>query len=186
MRRARRPKLLVLLVLLVLLGIVALVGTAALALRARRRTTRAAPASARPRPVDGLASLVVSDDAAPDTAPDSESGSAPTDDEPVVTARRYHASDTSDPIVTDEVKPDERPDERDEPAAVAEPDVTVPNVVEPAAPEIDLDRIERDLAGVEAALRRLDDGSYWTDEVTGLTLDDALLAADPVARLNVA
>ena len=46
----------------------------------------------------------------------------------------------------------------------------------------DLDRVERDLAGVEAALARLDDGTYWTDEVTGQPLGDDLLAADPVAR----
>lgn len=51
----------------------------------------------------------------------------------------------------------------------------------PAA-SVDLDRVERDLAGVEAALTRLDDGSYWTDEVTGQPLADDLLAADPVAR----
>ena len=47
---------------------------------------------------------------------------------------------------------------------------------------LDLDRVERDLAGVEAALRRLDDGTYWTDEVTGEPIADDLLAADPVAR----
>ena len=52
------------------------------------------------------------------------------------------------------------------------------------APPIDLDRIDRDLAGVEAALARLDDGTYWTDEITGEALDDELLAADPVARRN--
>lgn len=46
----------------------------------------------------------------------------------------------------------------------------------------DLDRIERELAGVEAALRRLDDGTYWTDEVTGEPIPDDVLAADPVAR----
>ena len=51
----------------------------------------------------------------------------------------------------------------------------------PAAP-VDLDRVERDLEGVEAALARLDAGTYWTDEVTGAPLGDALLAADPVAR----
>ncbi len=48
----------------------------------------------------------------------------------------------------------------------------------PAAP-VDLDRIEGDLAGVEVALTRLDDGTYWTDEVTGQPLADDLLAADP-------
>ncbi len=46
----------------------------------------------------------------------------------------------------------------------------------------DLDAIGRDLAGVESALRRLDDGSYWTDEVTGAALSDELLASNPVAR----
>lgn len=49
-------------------------------------------------------------------------------------------------------------------------------------PPLDLDRIERDLAGVEAALARLDDGTYWTDEVTGRPIPDDVLAADPVAR----
>jgi RNA polymerase-binding transcription factor DksA len=56
-----------------------------------------------------------------------------------------------------------------------------PDAQAPPAP-VDLDRIERDLAGVEAALERLDDGTYWTDEVTGEPLSDELLAADPVAR----
>ena len=47
---------------------------------------------------------------------------------------------------------------------------------------VDLDAIGRDLAGVEAALSRLEDGSYWTDEVTGEPIPDEVLAADPVAR----
>ena len=47
---------------------------------------------------------------------------------------------------------------------------------------LDLDRVERDLAGVEAALRRLDEGTYWTDEVTGEAIPDDVLAADPVTR----
>jgi hypothetical protein len=59
-------------------------------------------------------------------------------------------------------------------------DVAPDDPAPPAA--VDLDRIERDLAGVEAALTRLDDGTYWTDEVTGGALADDLLAADPVAR----
>ena len=46
----------------------------------------------------------------------------------------------------------------------------------------DLDRIERDLAGVEAALQRLDAGTYWSDEVTGDPIPDQVLIADPVAR----
>jgi RNA polymerase-binding transcription factor DksA len=47
---------------------------------------------------------------------------------------------------------------------------------------VDLDRVQRDLEGVEAALARLDAGTYWTDEITGAPLGDDLLAADPVAR----
>ena len=46
----------------------------------------------------------------------------------------------------------------------------------------DLDAIARDLDGVDAALKRLDDGTYWTDEVTGEPIPDEVLAADPVAR----
>ncbi|MEO6652084.1 MAG: hypothetical protein ABIP17_05440 [Ilumatobacteraceae bacterium] len=50
------------------------------------------------------------------------------------------------------------------------------------APSNDLAAIERDLAGVEAALTRLDDGSYWFDEVTGEPIPEVDLVADPVAR----
>lgn len=46
----------------------------------------------------------------------------------------------------------------------------------------DLDAIERDLADVERALRRLDEGSYWTDEVSGLAIPDEQLERDPVTR----
>jgi len=49
--------------------------------------------------------------------------------------------------------------------------------------DLDLDAIDRDLRDVEVALVRLDDGSYWTDEVTGRRLDDDALAANPVARV---
>ena len=47
---------------------------------------------------------------------------------------------------------------------------------------IDLDLIERDLAGVEVALARLDAGTYWSDEVTGAELPQETLAANPTAR----
>ena len=49
---------------------------------------------------------------------------------------------------------------------------------------IDLDAIERDLADVEAALARLDNGSYFTDEVTQQPIADAVLEANPLARRN--
>ena len=47
---------------------------------------------------------------------------------------------------------------------------------------LDLDAVERDLADVESALTRLDDGTYWTDEISGEPLDDELLAERPTAR----
>jgi RNA polymerase-binding transcription factor DksA len=58
----------------------------------------------------------------------------------------------------------------------------VPGTVRTPAPEVDLDAIERDLAGVERALERLSDGTYWTDEVTGEPIPDEVLASDPTAR----
>jgi len=55
-------------------------------------------------------------------------------------------------------------------------------IAPPATAPVDLDAVERDLTAVEAALGRLADGTYWTDEVTGETLSDDLLTADPTAR----
>ena len=49
---------------------------------------------------------------------------------------------------------------------------------------LDLDSIERDLADVDAALARLDNDTYWVDEVTGQPLSADLLAAQPTARRN--
>ena len=46
----------------------------------------------------------------------------------------------------------------------------------------DLGAIESDLAAVEAALNRLDAGTYWTDEVTGDPLPEALLEENPLLR----
>ena len=46
----------------------------------------------------------------------------------------------------------------------------------------DLDAIERDLADVEAALARLDAGTYWTDEVSGETIPDDVLERHPLSR----
>lgn len=60
--------------------------------------------------------------------------------------------------------------------------VTAAAPPEAGAAPLDLERIERDLAGVETALRRLDEGTYWTDEVTGEPIPDDVLTADPVAR----
>ncbi len=56
------------------------------------------------------------------------------------------------------------------------------NTTEDDAVAIDLDAIERDLTDVQAALDRLNEGSYWTDEVTGEPIGDDVLAAHPTAR----
>jgi RNA polymerase-binding transcription factor DksA len=58
----------------------------------------------------------------------------------------------------------------------------VPGTTRTPAPEVDLDAIERDLAGVERALERLSDGTYWIDEVTSQPIPDDVLAIDPTAR----
>jgi RNA polymerase-binding transcription factor DksA len=78
----------------------------------------------------------------------------------------------------------------DDPADAAIDETTADNTTDDdttdAAVGADLDRVAADLDGVEAALARLDDGSYWTDEVTGEPIDEAVLQADPVARRNPA
>jgi RNA polymerase-binding transcription factor DksA len=48
-----------------------------------------------------------------------------------------------------------------------------------------LESLEADLVEIEAALQRLDDGSYGVDEVTGDPIDPARLEAQPTARTNV-
>ena len=60
-----------------------------------------------------------------------------------------------------------------------------PPATDELEPEPSLDELADGLAGVERALERLEDGTYWTDEVTGDPLPDELLAADPTARRAV-
>ena len=50
--------------------------------------------------------------------------------------------------------------------------------VDPAA----LDALEAELADIERALERMDEGSYGTCEVCGERLSEALLAERPAAR----
>ena len=57
--------------------------------------------------------------------------------------------------------------------------------VNPEQP-LNLDDMERDLADVELSLGRLENGTYWTDELTGAPLDSAHLAANPTTRRNPA
>jgi RNA polymerase-binding transcription factor DksA len=47
---------------------------------------------------------------------------------------------------------------------------------------LNLEEIAAELDAVAAALSRLDDGTYWTDEVTGEVIPDETLAANPTAR----
>jgi RNA polymerase-binding transcription factor DksA len=48
-----------------------------------------------------------------------------------------------------------------------------------------LDGLEVELAEIEAAIGRIDDGTYGIDEVTGAPIDPARLEAVPEARTNV-
>jgi RNA polymerase-binding transcription factor DksA len=48
-----------------------------------------------------------------------------------------------------------------------------------------LEQLEHDLAEIEAALQRLDDGTYGIDEVTGAPISRERLEAIPTARTDV-
>jgi RNA polymerase-binding transcription factor DksA len=48
-----------------------------------------------------------------------------------------------------------------------------------------LERLEAEMAEIEAALQRVDDGTYGVDEVTGEPIDPDRLEAVPTARRNV-
>ncbi|MCU1428107.1 MAG: hypothetical protein JWL83_2107 [Actinomycetia bacterium] len=48
-----------------------------------------------------------------------------------------------------------------------------------------LERLETELDEIEAALQRVDDGTYGIDEVTGEPIDADRLEAIPTARTNV-
>ena len=50
------------------------------------------------------------------------------------------------------------------------------------ASKLDLNKIEVDLTDVDAALERLEAGTYFTDEVTGQQLSEELLTNNPIAR----
>jgi RNA polymerase-binding transcription factor DksA len=48
-----------------------------------------------------------------------------------------------------------------------------------------LEQLEGELAEIEAALQRLDEGTYGVDEVTGEPIDPERLDAFPTARTNI-
>ena len=47
---------------------------------------------------------------------------------------------------------------------------------------IDLGAIQHDLEGVQTALERLNEGTYWTDEITGQLIPNEILDAFPLTR----
>ena len=59
---------------------------------------------------------------------------------------------------------------------------TSPNFESAIGGPVDLDEIEAKLDAVEVALVRLENGTYFTDEVTGKPLDEQLLISNPIAR----
>jgi RNA polymerase-binding transcription factor DksA len=62
------------------------------------------------------------------------------------------------------------------------PDVPSPDATHAIDATDVIDAIARDLDDVDAALKRLDAGTYFTDEATGAPLDPAWLAQRPLAR----
>ena len=59
---------------------------------------------------------------------------------------------------------------------------TSPNPETSTVGPTDLDEIDARLDAVEDALVRLEDGTYFTDEVTGKPLAEQLLISNPIAR----
>ncbi len=65
---------------------------------------------------------------------------------------------------------------------VTDPHDRTPALPAEQTPDVDLAAFERDLDAIEAALARLADGTYRTDEITGEPIPDRVLADDPTAR----
>ena len=74
-----------------------------------------------------------------------------------------------------------QPPTPDDPEPIVEPAVAAEPAPEPAAVALDLDAVTADLAAVEAALDRLDQGSYGRCGACSSAIDDERLAADPTA-----
>jgi len=95
------------------------------------------------------------------------------------------SEEADDPIPepTAESAPEHPPEPASAQAADA-PSASPPDATDATSESsnIDLVGIEADLDGVQAALTRLADGTYWTDEVTGDAIPAEVLAADPLAR----
>ena len=48
-----------------------------------------------------------------------------------------------------------------------------------------IEDVHNEIEEIDLALRRVDDGTYGIDEVTGEPIDPARLVAEPTARMNV-
>jgi hypothetical protein len=59
---------------------------------------------------------------------------------------------------------------------------TSPNFGTTSDSPLDLGDIDVKLDAVEVALVRLENGTYFTDEITGKPLDEQLLTNNPIAR----
>ncbi len=59
---------------------------------------------------------------------------------------------------------------------------TSPNFGTSSRSPLDLDEIDANLDAVEAALVRLENGTYFSDEITGKPLNEQLLSDNPIAR----
>ena len=59
---------------------------------------------------------------------------------------------------------------------------TSPNFGTTSNSPSDLDVIDANLDSVEIALVRLENGTYFSDEITGKPLDEQLLSESPIAR----
>lgn len=91
---------------------------------------------------------------------------------------------TADEYQPTDVDPhnDDRPDAADTTDSTLATETATDTVNSLAPAGIDLDAMTSDLDAVDAALARLADGTYWTDEVTGEAIPPAVLEADPIAR----
>jgi hypothetical protein len=58
----------------------------------------------------------------------------------------------------------------------------VPDIGDPAVPESTIDEVDRLLDEVEAALARLDDGTYGACAGCGAAIDDVRLSGEPTVR----
>ena len=76
-------------------------------------------------------------------------------------------------------------DEGDDSSEITDPADTGSDTFEREKDLAILEQLETELAELQAALARIDDGTYGIDEVTGDPIDPARLEVLPTARTNV-